>query len=148
MLPALPTLPNLEVVHYQGRLVHTHQLFQLPLDKADSILILEDTHDDVLSLESDSLAITCLLHLCQAHRAGMPLRQKPWCQMLDWRCEKVLRKSPLLLKSGKFFITRDLEMGVVAITSYHPTIASILNDLSKGDRDGNRISQVPNSNDP
>ena len=75
-------------------------------------------------------------------------RQKPWCQMLDGRCEKVLRKSPLLLKSGKFFITRDLEMGVVAITSYHPTIASILNDLSKGDRDGNRISQVPNSNDP
>jgi len=143
-MPTMPSLGNLTVKHYIGSSVYLHQLFQLPLPRADNILILADDECEE-PIESDSIVITTLLHLCYEaeKRSDFSLRRKPGCEVCDWRSERIVRKSTVLKKKGNFLRSSELETGMFALCAHHPLIGSVMRDLLETESaSGSRIAQV------
>ena len=124
-----------------GSSVVQHQLFGLPIDRADSILILADDECEE-PIESDSIVITTLLHLSHDNSHGPVLKRKPSCEVCDWRSERIVRKSDLLKDKGNFLRSSELETGMFALCAHHPLIGSIMRDLLDLKPGTPRISQV------
>lgn len=139
LMPDCPTLKNITVSHYLGSPVVHHQLFSLPIARADTILILADDECEE-PIESDSIVITSLLHL--SHEEDIALKRKPSCEVCDWRSERIVRKSELLKSKGNFLRSSELETGMFALCAHHPLIGSVMRDLLDMRPGTPRISEI------
>jgi len=139
VMPELPELTHIdEVKHYVGNPVVTHQLFSLPIALADAIMILADDEVEE-AIESDSSVLTSLLHLSM-HEEG--LKCKPSCEILDWRSERIVRKSATLKERGNFVRSAELETGVFALCAHNPIMGSVMKDLVSWREGGAKVTQV------
>jgi len=143
VMPEMPELTNLQVTHYVGSPVVTHQLFQLPVDQADTIMILADDEAEE-AIDSDSAVLTSLLHISlRGDTMGDTTGDlKPLCEVSDWRSERIVRKSDVLNTKGRFVRSSELETGVFALCAHNPIMGELMRDLVSLREGSARVSQL------
>jgi len=135
--PELPRLRNLTVQHYVGNPVVVHQLYQLPIKETNATLILADDEADE-AMESDSVVLTALLHYSM-HDEN---KSRPVCEVLDWRSERIVRKSEALKSRGHFVRSGELETGVFALCAHSAYMPDLMRGLLSLEGGGPSISQI------
>lgn len=128
-------LCNLNLVHHYGQPTSASRIQQLPLDTANSVVILaDDLDEDESPMVSDSvnLTITVLVHkdLVERGRLGPNINECTIvCELLDNRTQRILMKNKVLSEKAHFFHSNLLETGMFATAAKEPIVAHALGVL-------------------